>query len=958
MPVLRGSELLERGVELDELRACLLDARESAGRLVLVEGAAGIGKTSLLRAAREAASEQGLRVLSARGSQLERDFPFALVRQLFEPVLRAAGPDERERLLDEGAHLAAGVIGIAPADASAGREEAFVDPSFATLNALYWLTSNLAEEGPVLLAVDDAHWADEPSLRYLGFLLPRLDGLPVAVVVGSRAGEPGASPLLAALVSDPSVRALRPAVLSQAAVAEIVRHTLGGEADEVFCAACYEASGGNPFLLAELLVQLSSEVSAGSAAEAAHVREVAPETIRRAVLVRLARLGDDARRLAQAVAVLGDGAELRDAVELAGLELDAAGPPADALATAGVLEPGRPLRFVHPLIRNAVYAELPQAAKAHAHAAQLLEARGAEPERIALHLILTDTGAVAGAADMLVAAADRALARAAPEAAASYLFRALAESPGEAERRAVIQRLVVASIRDPNPELRARVEALDPVAGLRAEPGLAVERSMAVSLWLFSAGRFEEATVIAERAIAAANEAGDIAAALEYEAGIPVLTHMPPPEIRTRFARYESAISQGGPGQRLWRALQAFVSIFTPGAAAAEAAELARQALEDGRLVFEYLFTGPAGLACWTLIKAERPELARQTIDAIDESARAVGALPLLTSASNLRAEASLQRGDVAEAAEHARGTVDLARTGGFLFAFPTFLSVLVEALIERDEPEAAAAELSASSMAGALPETYFFMPVMAARARLRLVQGRPEEANEELAAYDLLGERLGVVNPHSDADATAVATLAALGETGEAERRAEAALAVARAWGAAAPVGRLLVAQARLRRGRPGIELLREAVAALEPSVARLEYARALMELGAALRRDGHRAEAREPLRAALDMARRGGALAVARRVHEELEATGEKLRPLMASGVESLTPSERRVAGLAAQGKTNRQVAQTLFLTVKTVETHLSHAYRKLDIGSRAELAAALGGDDRGTADRQRPA
>jgi DNA-binding NarL/FixJ family response regulator len=143
---------------------------------------------------------------------------------------------------------------------------------------------------------------------------------------------------------------------------------------------------------------------------------------------------------------------------------------------------------------------------------------------------------------------------------------------------------------------------------------------------------------------------------------------------------------------------------------------------------------------------------------------------------------------------------------------------------------------------------------------------------------------------------------------------------------------------------GERGIELLREAVATLERSPARLEHARALTDLGAALRRANLRAEAREPLRTALDMARAGGALAIAKRAHEELEATGEKLRPLMATGVESLTPSERRVADMAGEGSSNREIAQTLFLSVKTVETHLSHAYSKLDIRSRSQLKTTL--------------
>jgi DNA-binding NarL/FixJ family response regulator len=166
-----------------------------------------------------------------------------------------------------------------------------------------------------------------------------------------------------------------------------------------------------------------------------------------------------------------------------------------------------------------------------------------------------------------------------------------------------------------------------------------------------------------------------------------------------------------------------------------------------------------------------------------------------------------------------------------------------------------------------------------------------------------------------------------------------------ARQWGTPRAVGIGLHATGVVRGGEKGIALLRQAVATLERSPARLEHAKALTDLGAALRRANRRAEARDPLRQALEMARRGGALAVAKQAHDELEATGERLPRFAPSGVESLTPSERRVARLAAEGLTNREIAQNLFLTVKTVETHLSHAYSKLDIGSRAELEGALG-------------
>ena len=182
------------------------------------------------------------------------------------------------------------------------------------------------------------------------------------------------------------------------------------------------------------------------------------------------------------------------------------------------------------------------------------------------------------------------------------------------------------------------------------------------------------------------------------------------------------------------------------------------------------------------------------------------------------------------------------------------------------------------------------------------------------------------------------------VGQHAEAKAVAEQELEGARAWGLARRIGIALRTLGLLEGGERGLELLRESLGVLEASPARLEHARTLAEYGAALRRANRRAEAREPLRAALDWARGSGALAVARRAHEELEATGEKLRPLLAGGVESLTPSERRVAALAADGHTNREIAQSLFLSVKTVEGHLSNAYRKLDISSRRELSAVL--------------
>src|SRR5436190_4348921 len=206
-------DLLEREGELAQLGALVDAAREGAGRLVLVEGGAGIGKTRLLAAARGRGAEAGMEVLHARGGELEREFPFGIVRQLFEPTLVGVRKAERRDVLSGAAELAAPLFS---GDYLTDRASAKADPSFATLHGLFWLTSNLAARRPLVLAIDDLHWADKPSLRWLAYLVRRLEGLPVLVVACLRPADPGSeeSPL-AELLSDPAAFIVRPAPLSE-----------------------------------------------------------------------------------------------------------------------------------------------------------------------------------------------------------------------------------------------------------------------------------------------------------------------------------------------------------------------------------------------------------------------------------------------------------------------------------------------------------------------------------------------------------------------------------------------------------------------------------------------------------------------------------------------------------------------------------------------------------------------
>jgi len=225
-----GQALLERDAALARIDQRLRAAIGGTGSLLWLEGPAGIGKTRLVVAAGRRGRGLGLTTLSARGSELERQFAYGLVRQLFEAPLVAAPPPERAELLAGAAGHAAALFGVAAArDDVAG---ALLDPSFAILHGLYWLCANLGRRSPLLLCIDDVHWADQASLRFLHYLGRRLEELPIAVVAAARPATQSAegSPLAAALAADPSAEVFVLAPLSKGAVGELVRLGLGPSA--------------------------------------------------------------------------------------------------------------------------------------------------------------------------------------------------------------------------------------------------------------------------------------------------------------------------------------------------------------------------------------------------------------------------------------------------------------------------------------------------------------------------------------------------------------------------------------------------------------------------------------------------------------------------------------------------------------------------------------------------------
>jgi DNA-binding CsgD family transcriptional regulator len=936
-----AAELVEREMELEIIRAAVQSASTGTGRLVVIEGPAGIGKTRLLHATRESAREAAMHVLHARGSELEREFPYGLARQLFEQVLADAGEEERGALMSGAARIVEPLL----VKGESLPLPAVGDSSFPILHGLYWLTANLAERCPLLLAIDDAHWGDPESLRFLHYVAGRLEETSVLLALTTRPTEPGARvDLIAALVSDPAAEVVRPAALSGAAVAVLVKSALGPDAAGEFCKACQQASGGNPFVLHDLLSELRIEGIVPTASAATDVVNVTPKTVSRTILLRLARMPQSALRLAQATAVLGDGADLRDAAALANLDADAAMEAADLLVGAGLLAPGRPLSFVHPLTRAAIYTDIPlgKRSKAHNAAARLLAVRGADPDAIAVHLLASDPVGDPETVALLRAAASRALERGTPDASVRYLRRAWSEPPPADARPAVLAELVTALGRAAEPLTSEELhETL--ISELTSSPEVLVACARELAWVLTGMGHPGDASAVLGQAIEVASEMVAIDLTLQFEVQRLFVDLARPNEIKARMEPYRGQVEPGTSADRLWLAVEAW-RLMLIGENAPRAAELARRALDGWQIFAEQPVSAITGQLILVLEVAEDFEFAERALEVMLAGARAIGSAPFEGICLGLRSELEFRRGMIAGASADARTAIEIARAHDFVPAVPLTIAWITQALTERGELEEAERELELYGMAVQVPDHMSFTPILFSRAMVELGQGKHRRALEDLMEIGRREARSET--SFSSWDSEAAVVLASLGDRDEAQRLAERGLERARRWGAAGRLGRATRSLGLVVGGDTGIEYLQEAVQLLGESPAGFERMRALTDFGAALRRAGRRAEAREPLRDALERARRGGALAIARRAHEELAATGEKLGPLIALGVESLTPSERRIAALAAEGLTNREIAQTLFLSVKTVESHLRGAYRKLDVRSREELPIALEG------------
>ena len=925
-----GYDLLERDAELDTLIGLLDASRTGTGRVAVIEGPAGIGKSSLLDACAAAAREQGAVVLRVRGDDVVMESSFAAVRELLWPQVQT----RPATAFDGAARLAAPVFDVA---AGAGADR---DRVSTVLHGLYWLVSDAARETPMALLVDDAQWLDPASSRFLLYLARRIDSLPVLLVIALRADLARHARRLSPELETLADAVLRIGPLSREGSGKVVRGLLGPRADEELCRSCHEVTRGNPFYLRELALALKADGGRPTVELAGRVRGLGVAAISRRVLLRLARLGPDCDGLAQALSILGPGATLRSAASLAGLDRERAIVAVDRLHAADLLSAGPELSFVHPIVHEAIVAQLPPARRAilHAQAARMLAADGASQDRVAAHLLSAHPYGDAWIVDALRAAARGAVARGAPEAAVSYLRRAVSEPPSPDARLEVLLELGRAEAMLP---MTHDFAALREALALAEDPRERAEIAFELALALFGVLRNGDAVAVIDDALQSESELEpDLVALLDQArigGGIGDLEASP--RLIARAQRYFDAAARGEIDDPRMLAMLSDTAVLA-GMPADVGVRLATAALRDDRLLHEWLEDGYV-TAALALCQSDRLDEAASALDAGLLEAQRRGSAPMLLQLAMIRTETAIRAGDIGLAEEYSERTLELGRELGAKVVGVLFRPVV---LLERGRAREAAALFESLELNVAVD--LFEAMLVAFRGRVRVACGDFEAGVSDLLEVERKVRAAGLASSALIPDWAQAATsgIAALGRADEARELAARELSEATAFGSARRLGVALSLCGVLDAGEQGLAWLREAVSVLERSPARLEHARALVNLGAGLFARGERLAAREPLSRGLDLADRCGSAALAERAWAALVTTGARPRRVALSGPEALTAAERRTARMAADGLGNREIAQALFVSTKTVETQLSRAYEKLGIRSRGELPAAL--------------
>ncbi|MDA8295737.1 MAG: AAA family ATPase [Actinomycetota bacterium] len=932
--------LVEREEEVRSLEEALRAAAlEGRGSTLYLEGPAGIGKTSLLACAAHRAHERDFGVLSARASTLGADAVFGLAGELLEPLLSdgIAVPD----------HLRSALPPSVP-ETLAGNWDAggsqMAQAMASAIAHLYDLLAGACTTRPTAVIVDDLHWADRSSLRFLGHLARRSAGLPVVVVLAARPNGEWANPSLRTmLLRDAHVRPMRPRLLSRSGVAELVCTMTSTASDAAFTTACHRMTGGNPFYLAELLRTCSERSLLPLSTNVTEITRLGAEGVALSVDERLDRLPREARSVAEALAITGDGCPPAWIAELSGLEFGQVLALTDELAAVAILTATPELRFAHPILEVAVYESMPAGRRAELHRTCATLAHTSHRSPLP-HLLRAPAPVGAWAVEALREAASEAIRAGAPDAAVGFLRRALEEELNGSERCRMLLELGTA-------EALAR----DSAAHAHLQRVLVESQSpddrvvAAMTLWTMQSfdGRGAEGLAMLRSTISEAPGArADLRLRLELELARATRSlRSTASEGRERILKLRERLDHGtDPLARVGLGLVAY-DLMLANRPAEEVLNLLHRALplDDGVLA-----RGESQLLhlpFYTLIYCEAFTWLAEVIAQFERATARRGAAIGTVIADLWSALAAFRCGQMIEAEARASRALAGGIERSWRFGQAASQLFLAEIAIERDDLRAAEA-LSRSAWRAVtdgpdLDEKGWADHVLHARSLWQLATGDAEGA---LRLLEDVGHR------HDEWLATCPSELAwrsnaalsahQLGDDSAAATYAIAEVELAGAFGARRALGVAL----RVHGVVTGSEAsLREAVNVLRDSPALLEHARALYELGRCQLHLGRSDEARGCLRQAIASADELGGLALARRARVQLRAAGGRpRRPSPESP--RLSSAEAKAAHLAASGISNPEVAEALGLSRRTVESHLYSAFKKLGIRSRTELASAL--------------
>ncbi|WP_027927538.1 AAA family ATPase [Amycolatopsis benzoatilytica] len=910
-----------------EMRLLLRQAREAAlgeGRAVLVRGPAGIGKTRMVSAALDELDGIARAVLTVRCPQ-HGSAEYEAVRRLLEPLVQTgegAGPDA----------VTAGTAWLEPA-ALRGPDPGDV---YAVMHGLLGFVAAHATEGLLALVVDDVQWSDETSLRWLGFLLRRAENLRLLVIMTQRTG-PGERSLdaLGEIGASPRCLTVDLGPLSGEAVAELLESGFDTAPEPAFAAKCGEVTGGNPHLLAKVIERLRGEVRP-VAASVGMLEEVGRRVVALSVLDQLPT---DTLAVARAIAVLGCE-ELEMIAALAAVRPSAAVAAVQALRGNGLLMPDR-LEYAPDPVRAAIVEAVPPAELTvlRCRAATLLNDCGRPAEDVAVQLMLLEPitrpwmvnilrdaaaqaerrGASSTAARYLVHALEadedsvailthlgRVLGKVDPRSALQYLERAYQLAPDPRERAPIVVQYLLISLASQDPR-RAIELGGEVLAEFAAEPQAEPPRAMQMlRMMLLMSGRHETT---------AAASSGE---------------HRP-------------VVMPGGGRTAEDRELLA-MSASLGALQGRPRSEVVAQAAEVLRLGNAAVDGWAALGAALPLYLADRIEPALAAVNDVLDNAQRSGEAFMHTLAVGVRALIWLSTGNLAEAFSDARSSLDRATQGpGPHWRLPH--GVLACVHLHQDRPTSAGQVLNSAERLGpdqfCLSQHAFLM----AQAKSLRALGKEEAA---LTVLRHCGDSLAEAGFRNPMVATwwcdAAEILAGRDRAREGRELIEAVEAAAEHWGTPRSTGMVRLARGMLTPGDAGIVLLEEAAERLAASPAKLELAKVEYLLGGRLLHRGDSERARERLRRAISLSVRCGDKYRLRLSLSALAAAGGRMRSGTASPADALSGSELRVAQRAAEGLTNREIADALFLAQRTVELHLTSVYRKLGINGRSGLTSAL--------------